>query len=177
MKKTQTLLLAFILFFLSNEINAQKYTVFTRQLEPEVLSHLKSALNKHSIKLDSMSVLLINYIQPLSYCHYSKYEIRPKKNREVEIIEFYKKKNIQLDENSRFINLFFEASLNSRFTAEYNYYHDENQFIHNLINYISPSETCECYIALNRQGKMMIKYGEVDLDEIRSFVKEVAITP
>jgi hypothetical protein len=98
----------------------------------------------------------------------------PKKGEEW-FDNFYKEGNVVFPENSKIINSFYEEKGKEKYTPEYNYYYDENHFLHNLINKINKMESCECFITLNSKGKLMIKYGEVSTDEIKHFIKETAI--
>lgn len=175
MKNLKTLLIC--LFFISNYSHAQKSfkNSHSRNLTQKELTDLKFYLKEYTAtNLDSISMLSIHYIQPLTYCHYSQYGHNPK-NGENWFANFYKENNIIFPENSKIINSFYEEKGKKKYTPEYNYYYDENHFLHNLIRKISTIETCECFISFNSKGKMMIKYGEVIPEEIKHFIKETAI--
>ncbi|WP_308131529.1 hypothetical protein [uncultured Flavobacterium sp.] len=175
MKNFKNLLIC--IFFIGNLTYAQKSfkNTFSRNLMQIELANLKLYLNKYTeTNLDSVSMLSIHYIQPRKYCHYSKYVGNPKKVEEW-FDNFYKEGNVVFPENSKIINSFYEEKGKEKYTPEYNYYYDENHFLHNLINKINKMESCECFITLNSKGKLMIKYGEVSTDEIKHFIKETAI--
>lgn len=176
MRNLKTILIC--LFFISNFSNAQTtfQNYYSGNLTQTELINLKFYLKKYAdTDLDSISMLSVHYIQPLKYCHYSKYT-NDSKASNIWFAKYYKENAIIFPEQSKIISSFYEESGKKKFSKKDDFFYDENHFLHNLIGKINKMETCECFVSINSDGKTMIKYGEVRPEEIKYFIKEIAIS-
>lgn len=173
MKNLKAFVLATLLLFCTQKTISQN--IYSGKLSKNELINLKFYLKKNiSVDLDSVSVLSVNYVQPLNYCHYSKYKA-PSKASQNWFANYFKENNIQFPDKSKFINIYYEEIGKKKLTPALNYYFDENHFFHQLLISKNEFKSCECFIILNKDGEIRIKYGEISATEIKEFVQEVSI--
>lgn len=174
----RNLILFTLFFFLGTlQINAQLKYIYSGKLSETELIDLKKYLKEFTNSdLDSLSMLSIHYIQPVKYyCHYSKYTGNSKESN-IWFARYYKDNSIVFPKKSKIITSFYEEFGKRKFSKKDDFFYDENHFFHKLIKKKDREKSCECFISLNLDGKIMIKYGEVRPEEIKYFIKEITIS-
>lgn len=162
---TLTFLLAFNIGF------AQK-DIYSAQLSAKEQLKLQSYFHENfGIKPESLSLIIINYNQPKSYCHYDNYDHDPYKS--ISWFEkYYSDNNIIFPNNTEKIFSFYD----DKYAAKWNkrpYAYDKNHVLHNLIRSVKNIKTCQCYLILSPEGKVMIKYGEARPEDIKYMLNEI----